>query len=104
MNATSLSQSPARHAACDRLDALARRRAGAKLGWYIHAAVYLCVNAGLLMLSWSQGRHWGIYPALGWGLGLLAHGVAVWLLMPGGHFMRQMVARERERLEREGGH
>lgn len=83
-----------------RLDALARRRAGAKIGWYIHAAIYLCVNTGLLLLSWSQGRHWGLYPALGWGLGLLAHGVAVWVLMPGGSVMQRLVARERAQLER----
>lgn len=83
-----------------RLDALARRRAGAKIGWYIHAAIYLCVNTGLLLLSGSQGRHWGLYPALGWGLGLLAHGVAVWVLMPGGSVMQRLVARERAQLER----
>ena len=85
------------------LDALARRRAGAKIGWTIHAAVYLCVNVGLLLLSWSQGRHWGLYPALGWGLGLLAHGVAVWVLMPGGSVMQRLVARERAQLERSRG-
>ncbi|MDA7414838.1 2TM domain-containing protein [Xenophilus arseniciresistens] len=102
MNATSLSQPSSHKLSPDRLDALARRRAGAKIGWYLHAAVYLCVNAGLLLLSWSQGRHWALYPALGWGLGLLAHGAAVWALMPGSSLMRQLVARERERLEREG--
>jgi hypothetical protein len=31
----------------DRIERLARKRAGAKLGWYIHALVYLCVNAAL---------------------------------------------------------
>lgn len=61
----------------------ARRRAGMKLGWYIHAAVYAAVNLGLMALALGQGRHWAVYPALGWGLGLLIHGAVVWLLAPG---------------------
>ena len=35
----------------------------------IHASVYVLVNLGLAALSLSQGRHWAIFPALGWGLG-----------------------------------
>ena len=41
---------------------LARRRAGAKLGWCIHASVYLCVNLTLMALAWQQGRHWAYLP------------------------------------------
>ncbi|WP_225781781.1 2TM domain-containing protein [Xenophilus sp. Marseille-Q4582] len=100
MNACAASFPPSTDRDPARLDALARRRAGAKIGWFLHAAVYLCVNAGLVLLSLSQGRHWAVYPALGWGLGLLAHGAAVWLLMPGGHLMQRLVARERAQLER----
>ena len=32
------------HSADHSTERLARRRAGAKMGWYIHAAVYLAVN------------------------------------------------------------
>lgn len=80
------------------LDKLARRRAGAKLGWFVHATVYLIVNAGLLALAFANGRGWAIYPLLGWGLGLLAHGVAVWVFAPGNHLFQGMVQRERARL------
>ena len=52
------------------LDRLARRRASAKMGWFIHAAVYAIVNLGLAALSLSAGRDWHAYPLLGWGLGL----------------------------------
>ncbi|MDP3309498.1 MAG: 2TM domain-containing protein, partial [Polaromonas sp.] len=52
-----------------RLEQLARKRADAKLGWYIHATVYLLVNLLLVALSVSSGRHWAIFPLLGWGLG-----------------------------------
>ena len=60
------------------LDLLARRRARAKLGWFTHAAVYVAVNLGLIAASLYNGRAWAIYPLLGWGVGLLAHGVSVW--------------------------
>ncbi|MFT4266284.1 MAG: 2TM domain-containing protein [Xenophilus sp.] len=81
-----------------RLDLLAHRRARAKLGWYIHAAVYAIVNLGLIALSVANGRHWAIFPLLGWGLGLVFHGVAVWAFAPGNPVMSRMVERERAQL------
>jgi hypothetical protein len=47
------------------LESTARRRAGLKLGWYIHAGVYVAVNLLLASLSILQGRHWAVFPALG---------------------------------------
>ena len=85
-----------------RLDRLAHRRARAKLGWFIHAAVYAAVNAGLVALSLGSGRHWAVYPLLGWGLGLFFHGLAVWAFAPGGSLMGRMVERERARLQAAG--
>ena len=35
------------------LERLARKRAGAKLGWYAHACVYVLVNLFLAFLSWA---------------------------------------------------
>jgi len=83
------------------LERLARRRAGAKLGWFIHAAVYLIVMTGLIGLSVWQGRPWAVFPALGWGLGLAIHGAVVWLAGAGGPLRERMIERERERLLRE---
>lgn len=87
----------------DDIDRLARKRAGAKLGWYIHATIYLIVN--LLLFAMSEygfgGRRWSIYPLLGWGLGLALHGVSVFVLGATGGLRERMVERERERLRRE---
>lgn len=85
-----------------RLDLLAQRRAKAKLGWYLHAAVYVVVNLGLVALSVANGRHWAIFPLLGWGLGLFFHGMAVWVFAPGNPMLGRMVARERARLRTAG--
>lgn len=89
----------------DDIDRLARRRAGAKLGWYTHAAVYLAVNLFLFILSEQAlgERRWSIYPMLGWGLGLALHGVAVFLLGSGSGLREHMIERERARLRRERG-
>ena len=81
-----------------RLEQLARKRAGAKLGWYIHATVYLLVNLLLIALSVSSGRHWAVFPLLGWGLGLAVHGAVVFLLTGGAGLHERLVQQERERL------
>lgn len=86
------------------LEDLARRRARAKLGWCIHALVFVLVNAGLLMLAARHDRNWAIYPLLGWGLALALHGLAVRLFGPGRPLPERMVAREREQLRRERAH
>jgi 2TM domain len=87
----------------DEIDKLARRRAGAKLGWFIHLAVYLVVNTGLLLgsnLMFGHGRY-SLGPLLGWGIGLVFHGISVFLLGKGSNLRENMVARERERIERQ---
>ena len=82
------------------LERLARRRARAKLGWYLHACVYVLVNLLLAFLSARSTHAWAVYPALGWGLGLLLHGAAVWLAAPGGTLYTQLLERERAALRR----
>lgn len=87
------------------IDKRARRRAGAKLGWYTHAAVYVLVNLVLLGLS-ANGfgtRPWSMFPLLGWGLGLTLHGLSVFLIGAGGGLREHLVQQERERLQRQQG-
>lgn len=86
----------------DENEQLARKRASAKLGWYVHACVYVCVNLLLAFLSSRSSFPWAIYPAMGWGLGLLLHGAGVWLGAPGGSLYQQLLAHEREHLRRQG--
>lgn len=84
--------------AADRTERMARKRAGAKMGWIIHACIYLCVNLALAALAAYQGRHWAVFPAMGWGLGLAIHGAAVWLAAPGGTLHARLLERERDAL------
>ena len=81
---------------------VARKRAGAKIGWYIHATVFVLVNAMLFGLS-TQGwghRTWRPGPMVGWGVGLALHWVSVFVLGRGSALREGMVNRERERIER----
>jgi hypothetical protein len=82
----------------DELDRLARKRASAKMGWYIHAIVYIAVNLMMAALSAMSERHWAVFPALGWGLGLAIHGAVVFLVTGGGGLHERMVRQERQRL------
>ena len=84
----------------EEIERVARKRAGAKLGWYTHAAVYVAVNAAMFLASLYglRQRPWTIYPAMGWGLGLMLHGIAVFLLGSGSSLRERLVQKERERL------
>jgi len=50
-------------------------------GFYAHLAVYLAVNAGLLIVNLfsAPGRLWVVWPLAGWGVGVVIHGAGVFL-------------------------
>ena len=87
----------------EEIEHLARKRAGAKLGWYVHALMYVLVNLFLVAVSnlGFGNRPWSVFPLLGWGLGLALHGISVFVLGAGSSLRENLVQRERERLQRE---
>ena len=87
----------------DPLDRLARKRAGAKLGWYLHATAFALINTVVFAMSVHAfgTRPWSVYPLLGWGLGLVLHGISVFVLGTGSAMHERMVQREREALQRQ---
>jgi hypothetical protein len=93
---------PAPQLSSEEIDRLAHKRASAKMGWYIHACVFVVVN-GFFFLSSYFGyrvRTFNVFPTLGWGMGLALHFVSVFLMGKGSGFREQLVRRERERIER----
>jgi hypothetical protein len=86
----------------EEIERIAHKRAGAKLGWYVHAALYVVVNLFLFAISqYAFGnRPWSVFPLLGWGLGLALHGISVFLLGAGGGLRERLVEQERDRLRR----
>lgn len=84
------------------LHRLARRRAGSKLGWMIHALIYLAVNGGLALLAFLSipgARFGAAETALGWGFGLLIHGLVVYAAGPGSRLRESLVQAEIKRMQ-----
>ena len=57
----------------------ARNRARRLRGFYVHALVFVLVNLGLFAVNFltTPGKWWFGWPTLGWGIGLMAHGLSV---------------------------
>ena len=85
-----------------RLRKIAERRADAKLAFRSHAIVYVAVNAGLaaINLTTSPQYFWFGWPLVGWGIGLLAHGLATFGYAGGER--ERMVEAELARLRKQG--
>jgi len=77
---------------------LARRRAARRLGFFIHATVFVVVNMALVAINvfTTPAHPWSVLPLLGWGFGLLMHGVAANGLF--GRMHEALVQRELARL------
>jgi 2TM domain len=62
----------------------ARRRARQIRAFYLHAAVFVAVNILLHVINFVAASkvYWAFWPLFGWGIGLLAHGVATFHWMP----------------------
>jgi hypothetical protein len=78
------------------IERTARRRAGARVGWIVHASVFVLVNLFLLALSSLTGARHIPVGALGWAFGLAVHGLVVLAFSSG--LMETLVRRERTRL------
>lgn len=55
------------------------KRVRALKSFYIHLIVYVAVNIGLIGINMMSSAEtlWFIYPLLGWGIGIAAHGLSV---------------------------
>lgn len=86
------------------LEELAKKRVQAKMGFIIHLAMYLVMNIGFVAIWYftGHGYPWFMWPALGWGIGIVAHGAAL-LVGPGSETERRAIDRELQRL-REAPH
>jgi hypothetical protein len=56
----------------------ATRRVEAKIGFYIHLAVYVGVNILLIVINLVTAPRylWFIWPLIGWGIGIFFHGLS----------------------------
>ena len=87
------------------LEARARRRVGRKLGFYLHALIFVLVNLALYVINSYTGEpRWSRFPMWGWGMGLAIHGLVTFISLQGEGMRRGMIKREIESLKRHEGH
>lgn len=74
----------------------AKHRVEAKIGFFIHLAVYIVINLLLIIinLTMSAGHIWFKWPLIGWGIGLLFHAVGVFFSTEGMKIKERLIAKE----------
>lgn len=83
----------------DELMERARRRVNMKMGFYVHATVFVLVNVGLVLINnITGGTRWSHSPLWGWGLGLAIHGIVTLIALRGDGLRDRMLADEMARL------
>lgn len=78
----------------------AQRVVAAKLGFIRHAIVYVMVIAGLAVINnvTSPGYQWWLWPAFGWGMGLVSNFISAFVFRSGA-LQSKLVEREMEKLD-----
>jgi hypothetical protein len=74
----------------------AKKRVEAKIGFYIHLAVYVGVNLLLVIINLTTSPHylWFKWPLMGWGIGLFFHGLGIFAFSKGEAIKERMIEKE----------
>lgn len=80
----------------------AKKRVQAKIGFYIHLAVYVGVNILLIIINLATSPQylWFRWPLLGWSIGLFFHGMSIFVFS-GGKFKEIKEKMIEEEMKRE---
>ncbi len=74
----------------------AKSRVEAKIGFFIHLTIYTLVNSMLIIINFIHSGEvaWSAGPLFGWGIGLVFHGLKVFLHANIEQFKRKMIEKE----------
>jgi hypothetical protein len=74
----------------------AKKRAEAKLGFYIHLAVYIVVNILLIIINITTSTQylWFKWPLIGWGIGVFFHALGTFVFSAGSVIKEWMIEKE----------
>lgn len=77
----------------------ARERVEEKLGFISHLAAYVIINAFLFFIDYRSDRaiDWAFWPLIGWGIGLLFHGLNTFVIGEGSAWKEGMIKREMDK-------
>ncbi|HUU80152.1 MAG TPA: 2TM domain-containing protein [Acidobacteriota bacterium] len=77
----------------------AKKRVEAKIGFYIHLAVYVGVNILLIIINLltSTQELWFKWPLIGWGIGVFFHALGVFAFTERSSIKERMIEKEMEK-------
>lgn len=77
----------------------AQKRVAAKVGFYIHFAIYLIVSIALISINLNSPSEnlWSKWPVMGWGIGILFHAMSVYVFYGKTLITRRMIEKEMKR-------
>ena len=86
----------------DEIYALAEKRVKEKKDFYVHLSVYVVVNA-MLVLIWyftHGGYKWFVWPLACWGIGIIFHGLDVFLFHRKSNWEMNEIEKEAEKIRK----
>ncbi len=93
----------ASHMSEEEIYQVARKRVEEKKGFFVHLAVYIVVNI-IIILTWAfaagGGFAWFLFPLCGWGIGLIFHGLGVFVFNRQTDWEQREIEKEAERLRK----
>jgi len=77
----------------------AKKRVEAKMGFYIHISVYLGVSILLTILNLfvTKGYFWAMWPMIGWGSGVMVHGLFTFVFTSKSGIKEEMIRKEMQK-------
>ncbi len=74
----------------------AKRRLEARRGFFVHLVVFIVVSAALVIinLATASDYFWAKWPLMGWGIGVIFHGLGAFVIEDRFAITDEMVERE----------
>ncbi len=74
----------------------AKEKVEAKIGFFIHLAVYTAVNVMLIAINLNSSPQyfWFIWPLIGWGIAVIFHALGVFVYSGGSALKERMIEKE----------
>ena len=77
----------------------AKKKVEARMDFYTHLVIYLGINTFLAILNITLGGEyfWAIWPAIGWGSGLLFHFLFTFVFTPESSLKERLIEKEMQK-------
>jgi len=76
-----------------------KKRVEERIGFYIHLTVFIVVITFLVILNLTHSKDyfWAIWPMLGWGSGLIVHGLSTFVFTAESSLNKRLIEKEMQR-------